>query len=484
MTSVKKTPLPYQLVALKKMNRLNGRIIVAAEMGLGKTFQFLLWSRLQDDSLPIILICPSIVKWQWEAEVRLELGESCFVCCGRKPPRSLRLRASILKHKVLIINYEILRYWLPLLKKLKAQTICLDEAHRCKNPESKTFGYVEKLCLLGINTATPKARSKYSIALTGTPMTSHPIELWPVVHLVRPDLWPDRFAYAWRYCAPSKTPWGWNLNGNSRKKELHRILKRDVMLRQRKRDCLKDLPPKSRQIVPLEIKNRKEYLSAERDIISYIAKTSPEKAKRAKKATALIRLGQLKKLAAELKIDQVVEWVVNFLENSNEKLAIYGVHIAFLKELRERLAKYKPVLINGTVSEKLRRVGIKKFINQKSCRLFIGNIKAAGTGIDGLQKVCQTMAVVELGWTPGEHNQLEDRLWRMGQDSHVNIYYLIARATIEEDVAAVLYEKQMVTDAIIDGSNLSLKAEREMNNFNIFEEIAKRIRRRKSASKA
>lgn len=483
MTIAKKIPKPYQIAGLIKMNEFNGRIVVAAEMGLGKTFQFILWARMQDDSLPIILICPSIVKWQWEAEIRAELEVSCHVCSGRKPPKRLSQRAQILKNKVLIINYEILRYWMPLLKKFKAATICLDEAQRVKNPESKTFSYVEKLFLKDLREPVPTPRSKYAIALTGTPMTSHPIELWSIAHLTHPHIWPDRFKYAWKYCAPRKSPWGWILTGNSRKDRLHRILKKRVMLRQRKKECLKDLPPKHREIVPLSIKNPQEYQEAERDIISWMAKTSPAKAKRAKKATALIRLGQLKKLAASLKIDEVVEWVVNFLDNSNEKLAIYGVHIDFLKELKERLIKYKPVLVNGTVSEANRKIALHKFIHQKSCRLFIANIKAAGTGIDGLQKVCTNMAVVELGWTPGEHAQLEDRLWRLGQLLRVNIYYLIAHGTIEEDIAGLLYEKQLVLDAVLDGANLSKKAERALNNFNIFEETAMRIRKRRNANK-
>lgn len=475
-----KTPKAYQILALRKMNRLQGRVIVAQDMGLGKTFQFLLWARLQDDSLPIILICPSIVKWQWDAEVRAELTGSCYVCSGRKPPRSLRERASILKHDVLIINYEILRRWLPLLRKFKAATICLDEAHRVKNTDSKTFSYVEKLVLTNLDEDVPKPRSQYCVALTGTPLTSHPIELWSIVHLTHPSLWPSRFNYAWRYCSPKKTPWGWNLQGHARKKELHNILRRQVMIRQRKKDCLKELPPKQRQIIPLQISDRKEYAEAERDIVAWIAKTSPEKAARAKKATSLIRLGQLKKLAASLKIEAVVEWVVSFLEGSNEKLVIYGHHVEFLKQLKERLNKYEPVLVNGTITEKNRRLAIQKFIKQKRCRLFIANMKAAGTGIDGLQKVCQSMAVVEMGWTPGEHNQAEDRLWRMGQGARVMIYYLIAKGTIEDDVSALIYEKQLVIDAIMDGHNLSKKAERALNNFNIFEEVARLIRKRKN----
>lgn len=480
-----KTPKPYQLKALRKMNLLEGRCIVAQDMGLGKTFQFILWARLQDDdALPIILICPSIVKWQWEAEIRAELQLPAYVCCGRKPPRSIRERAAILKHKVLIINYEILKDWLPLLIKLKASTICLDEAHRIKNIQSKTFGYCQRLALTNLRKPVCKPRSKYCIALTGTPLTSHPIELWAIVHLTHPALFPDRMKYAWKFCAPRKTPWGWNLDGNSRKKLLHKILREQVMIRQRKIDCLKDLPAKERTVVPLAIRNMKEYREAEKDILAWMAKKDPSKAKRAKRAIAMIRLGQLKKLAAELKAPQVIEWIREFFTNNpGEKLVVYGHHIAFLKVLKEGLADFNPVIVNGTVTEGARKKAIAQFLNKKRCRLFLANMKAAGTGIDGLQRVCCNMAVTELGWTPGEHNQVEDRLWRVGQTGCVNIFYLVAMMTVEEQVAAVLYERQLILDAIIDGRNLSKKQERELNNFNIFEEVARRMRKKKRESR-
>jgi SNF2 family DNA or RNA helicase len=137
------------------------------------------------------------------------------------------------------------------------------------------------------------------------------------------------------------------------------------------------------------------------------------------------------------------------------------------------------VIVNGRITGHRRERALHTFKTSKKCRLFIANIQAAGTGIDGLQKVCQSMAIVELGWTPTEHTQTEDRLWRLGQDDRVDINYLIAAGTIEEDIAAILYNRQKILDAVIDGRNLSKAEERALNDFDIFVELAKAYKAKK-----
>ena len=86
-------------------------------------------------------------------------------------------------------------------------------------------------------------------------------------------------------------------------------------------------------------------------------------------------------------------------------------------------------------------------------RLLVGNIKAAGVGIDGLQRVCSTMAVAELPWTPGAAVQVEDRLWRIGAIGDVRCVYLVAHGTVEEPLCELLQEKQGVLSATLDGGD-------------------------------
>jgi SNF2 family DNA or RNA helicase len=93
---------------------------------------------------------------------------------------------------------------------------------------------------------------------------------------------------------------------------------------------------------------------------------------------------------------------------------------------------------------------VDKFNDDDSVRVCVASIRAAGEGIN-LHKNCNTVVFTELWWNPGTHNQAEDRVHRIGQNEHVDIYYLIADNTIESDIWEMIDEKQKVIDKAIDG---------------------------------
>ena len=98
---------------------------------------------------------------------------------------------------------------------------------------------------------------------------------------------------------------------------------------------------------------------------------------------------------------------------------------------------------------------LSKFKRDKNCRVFIGNIKAAGTGVDGLQEVADTLAFAELWWRPGDHIQAEDRIHRIGQNKVAWINYLVAGGTIETDLCKIIQTKQETIRATLDGGPLA-----------------------------
>ena len=237
------------------------------------------------------------------------------------------------------------------------------------------------------------------------------------------------------------------------------------MIRRLKKDVLNDLPNKTRDVVPLDIEKPAEYRKANKDFINWLKEKSVSKALKAAKAEKMVQMGYLKRLAAQLKMKQAIAWVDNFLESSDNKLVIFATHKSVIKKIHERY-KDISVVVDGSVSGKKRKWAVNLFQENKKIRLFIGNIKAAGTGLT--LTAASDLAFLELDWVPGTHTQAEDRIHRIGQTEHSNIYYLIAKGTIEEKLCGVIQEKQKVISNVLDG-----KA--KFNQLDVFDLLSKEL---------
>ena len=431
------TPYPFQVKAANQAKKWSGRCLLALEMGLGKSLTSLLWAYEHPEARPIIIVCPASLKWNWERECKVHFGMRAEILEGINPKR---YTFSFTRRNIVIVNYDILYAWLDFLKALKPQLIILDECHYIANLSARRTKTVRKLC-----SGVP-----HVLALSGTPLTNRPLELWPTLNILRPELFPSLRQFCFRYCAPRRVPWGtgWDFSGASHLDELHAILTSKAMVRMRKADVLKDLPPKRIITVPVEISNRKEYDKAHKDFIQWLAEKDMAKARRAMAAERLVRMHGLKRLVGQLKRPAVEEWVDNFLMDSDGKLALFGTHVEITEGFHKRYQK-QSVLVNGRVVGKDRQKAVDQFQRHDKTRLFVGNIKAAGVGLN--LTAASTMAFAEFGWTPGEHTQAMDRLHRIGQTLGVDAFWLVAQGTIEEHLVKIVQDKATVLGKTLDG---------------------------------
>ena len=449
-------PYPFQKEGVKLISKFNGRALLADEMGLGKTIQALVWMRL-NKTYPTIVICPASLKYNWEKEALHHINLRSEILSGRTPlPNDEKFKT---KHKLIIINYDILTDWLPYLQNLNPKLIICDEVHYLKNMKTNRSRAVRTL-----------SKCKYMIALSGTPLTNRPSELFSVLKMLWPDKYNSFMGFAVKYCKPKKTYWGWTYKGAKNLHKLNEELLQNGMIRRRKKDVLDQLPDKTRSVVPLEINNRKEYKEAENDFISWLKKQSKLKAKKAEKAKQIVRMGYLKRLAAQLKLDQVIDWIDNFLEGSNEKLVVFAIHKTIISKLKD---KYKKIclVLDGSTSIKTRHLAVEKFQRNKRSRLFILNIQVGGVGLN--ITAASNVAIIEIPWTPGELLQAEDRLHRIGQTKGVFCYYLVAQDTIEADLCKLVQDKQRDIETILDG-NIQEKS------LDIFDQLPLLIAKRKA----
>lgn len=444
---------PFQKKGVLQIKKFKGRSLLADEQGLGKTIQSLFWIKKIKNRRPVVIITPASMKWTWHAEADLHFGMKTEVLEG-KPRR----RSQLLKGDIFILNYEILKNWWEALKQLEPQSIILDEVHYLKNPEAQRTIYATLLC-----EGVPSV-----IGLSGTPLTNRPIELWPILRIIKPDLFPSFQKYAWRYCKPTYTTWGWQYTGATNKEELHRILKKNVMIRRLKKNVLKELPAKQRQVVSFKLDSYREYKEAQNNFLKWLSKQSLVKAKRAKRSQALVKIGYLLRLTAQLKAKIVDQWIDDFLEeNEGSKLAAFTMHRTVIDRLREKYGK-TCVIIDGSVPTNERPAIVRAFQNKPSVRLFVGNVRAAGVGLT--LTAASNVVFLDLPWTPGELMQAEDRCHRIGQKEKVVVHYLTTLHTIEESLMKILQKKSEILDAILNG-------EEGGEDLDIFDELLKQIER-------
>jgi len=460
---------PYQAQGVAWYEAKNGRVLNADDMGLGKTLQTLAWLQLRKDSaLPALVICPASLKINWAREaLKFTELEPCLISGRDKKEFTVFPGGS--RHDIYIVNYDILSektkctacggkgrlfkggpkcrackgkgkivHAHKTLRELGIKTLVLDEWHKLKNRTADRTIAVTELAR-GVT---------HVIGLSGTPIENRPMELYHTLSLIDKTVVPNYWTFAQRYCGAKHNGFGWDFTGASNTDELHELLTRTIMIRRRKADVLKDLPPKTRSFIPLELTNRRAYAKAETDFRRWLQDTKGEDAAEwAYNAEALAKITVLRKLVVEGKMKQVLQWIKDFLD-SGKKLVVFANHRAVIDRIMDEF-KNVAVRVDGSVTGNKRQEAVDRFQHDDSVKLFVGNIKAAGVGLT--LTAASDVAFLELPWTPTELDQAEDRCHRIGQTNAVNVYYLLAADTIDEEMAELLDEKREVIESVMDG---------------------------------
>lgn len=448
-------PYGFQGIGIFEMRRVfKGKALLADDPGLGKTLQAILASLPFRRKRPILVVCPSGVKYQWQRMIKKIAKMDSWVLEGRRPPRRLPLEIP----PFIIVNWEILQYWKKKIKQLNPSCILGDEIHYAKNRHAKRTKAFQVIC-----------RQKGVICiygLSGTAFENYPAELWVILNILKPKIFPSFKQFGMRYCKPRYTHWGIQYDGATRKKELRMLLLKHCMVRRRFEEVVKELPPVTRSVVPMKI-DIKAYKEAERNMTRWIMKTKPAKAFKAQRLSMMAKFNYLLQYTAELKIKEICKWIDNFLETTNEKLCIFGYHRAFLEALHDKYPN-NSVLRYGGMTPKKRELVLDQFIRKPKKRIWFGSIPAAGTGMDGLQQVCRIMGIGELIHNPMKIFQVEQRINRLGQKHPVTINYFLAEGTVEQKLCTTIIRKMKNFGHIMDGRRGKME-------FDVLKKIIKSI---------
>ena len=430
-----KVPMPFQHTGIL-FGLLNKKVLIADEMGLGKTIQAL-GILLKSNSFPAIIVCPKSLKYKWATECGFVEGKSIEVVDNKTDFINL-------DKDIYIINYENVRKYIDIIEsKKEIKAIIFDECHYLKNSKTKR----SKSCL-----KLTKDR-EYIIELSGSPVLNRPNELINQIEIInRLEEFGGYQNFVEKYCVNEKEMrlqkyrnqqnYTDNLieyETSPNYEELAEKLRSSFYIRREKKEILKDLPPKFRTVIPVEINNKMEYKNL-------LKEYQKEKDIKKKKNT----LEKLKQTACKGKFASIVERINLYIENK-EKVIVFAYH----KKMQEDLLKEFPdaLKIVSEQDEFERNRNAELFQERDDKYVIICSISVAYYGFD-LYKASQVL-FAEMDWVPLINIQSEDRAHRIGQKDSVNVWYMVAKDTIEEKIVKVNKEKMETIEKI--NKNISLE---------------------------
>lgn len=424
--------MPFQVNGILFGIQQEGRVLIGDEMGLGKTLQGLALCAFYKQDWPVLVACPSSLRFVWQEAVIEWLGEIIspqdikVIATGKDNPTGL----------INIVSYGLLSKTLDKKTNRPINVVICDECHFLKNSRAQRT----KAALPFLK------RSKRVILLSGSPAVNRPVELFTQVHALRPKLFPNFHEFARRYCDAYVDAMGfYDTSGCSNSLELAHLLRKAIMIRRLKKDVLTQLKPKTRQrfLVKLSKADAKkiEALQAALDNVDL---------DRPSQWAGKSSVTKMYQATGKAKIPAVKEYVTDLIEASNTtKFLVFAHHLEMLDALEQLCVskKVKYIRICGKTAQPKRGPLVHRFQNDPSVRVAVLSIKAAGQGLT--LTAASTVIMAEMAWEPGQLLQCEDRCHRIGQLSPVNIQYIIAASTLDERIWNTLVSKQTVLDSII-----------------------------------
>jgi SWI/SNF-related matrix-associated actin-dependent regulator 1 of chromatin subfamily A len=424
-------PLEHQKEAVEKLAG-SRRFILADDMGLGKTTATII-AALETGAKKILIICPASLKINWQREIENYSDRPVYIAEGKKFST---------ESDFVIVNYDILKNFHDIDPKKKNGSILnqsnfdlviLDEAHMISNPQAQRTKIINHFV----------KDIKRVWLLTGTPMTSRPMNYYNLLNIIESPVAQNWMAYAIRYCQGYQFMAGkrkvWNVTGASNLEELRDRTSKQI-LRRLKEDVL-DLPDKIISPVYLRLKS-KEY---EELMGEYYDWFDNKKDESSSLTVQFSKLMKVRKVIANEKTKQTIEFAENIIEQG-KKVIIFTNFTDTLQTIYQHFGK-QAVYLDGSCSKPHRQNAVDEFQENDKIKVFVGNLKAAGVGLT--LTAAEVVIMNDLSFVPAEHAQAEDRAYRYGQKSNVLVYYPLYENTIEGAVYDILNRKKEIIRTVM-----------------------------------
>ncbi|MBO4228046.1 DEAD/DEAH box helicase [Bradyrhizobium neotropicale] len=431
---------PYQIEGAAFLARVK-RGLLADEMGLGKSAQAIAATALVHGAPVVAVVCPASLRQNWFREFE-------------------RFWPGLISYSLEVHSYDMVARGA--LDDWRGDVLILDEAHYLKNHKAKrTKAIFGPKC---DGDAGLVSRANHVFCLTGTPTPNNPSELWPMLRAVMPDsirrplkveaapgkvdgtalrsgavidnkgkplaYWP----FVERFCVTQDTGFGIKIVRGKNLPELKERIA-PFILRRKKDEVLKDLPPirfdtlalDGKMVLTTEASEElaKAYAALEADGVEGLKAIAPHVAK-------------LRRITGLAKVEAATDWIAEQLEGGLEKLVVFAHH----KDVLSAFARHFEgdyAMVAGDTKPESRQEAVDRFQNLPRCKLFLGQIQAAGTGLT--LTAASDVLFVESSWTPSDNQQAAMRVHRIGQRNACLVRFAMLAGSIDEDIQRAVLRK-------------------------------------------
>ena len=441
---------PYQTVGVDWIRFLfeNGfGGLLCDDMGLGKTHQtmaFMLYLReILKVRNPFLVVCPTTVLSHWSKKISDHApGLKAAVHHGVQRD----LKGALEENDILLTTYGVLLRDVEALKSVSFGLAVFDEIQYIKNPQTRGYG------------AARDIQATMKLGLTGTPIENTLYELKALLDLVMPGyLGPDD-EFENRYARPieenRESPMG---------AELTRLIS-PFCLRRLKKTVLHDLPYKIEDTRTCLL--AEEQVKLYRDAVSSRGRSLIEVLRKGEEPVPYMHIFALLSLLKQIcnhpalvqgkpgdfekyesgKWELFKEILSECLE-SGHKVVVYSQYLGMIEIMASHLRKQGVDFVTLTGQSRNRGKLIERFHEDPACRVYLGSLKAGGTGIDLI--AASVVIHYDRWWNAAREDQATDRVHRIGQTRGVHVFKLVTEGTLEEKISAIIQRKKDLMDSIV-----------------------------------
>ena len=396
-----------------------------------------------------LIVAPASLVYNWNSELeRFAPRLAVRMIVGTAAQRRTLLEAAD-EREILITSYDLLRRDIDFYKKYRFRCQIIDEAQYIKNHSTQAAKAVKKI----------QADTRF--ALTGTPVENRLSELWSIFDYLMPG-----FLYSYSRFREELEVQIVQHESEKASERLRKMI-RPFVLRRLKKDVLRDLPDKLEEnmYTRLEGEQQKLYDAHVKRMKLLLDKQSEEEFNTSK-IVILSELTKLRQICCDpallfeeykgesAKLEMCVDLIRNAVENGH-KILVFSQFTTMLSRLADRLENEETAyyMLTGSTGKEKRAKMVEEFNKEDNpTAVFLISLKAGGTGLN--LTAADIVIHYDPWWNLAVQNQATDRAHRIGQKNVVNVYKLIAKDTIEENIVKLQEKKHALADQILNGEDM------------------------------